>query len=1091
MRTMGPLVVVCALTVPVFGQVTLGTGSAGGLVRDESGALVAGAKVTLTEESKRLARETETDAEGSFLFPSVAAGIYSLEVRKPGFDTYRVKQLQIEVGEQAFVNTDLTVGEVRTEITVAAPSEVELSAGSMMAGSVVDSRRVQELPLNGRDFLQLSLLAADTKALSPANDLFTTYVGPPNRGVILPGTLPYSVEYSVDGIYVGGSRGGELAVGPSVAAIEEFKVQQSFLTPEQGVNPAVVNVVTKSGGNQFHGEAFEFLRNHNLDARSFFAPAAEDLKRNQFGVAGGGPWWRNHVWFHGFYEGLREITAFSSAAYTPTAAMFTGDFRAAGRVIYDPASYSAGTQTRAPFPESIIPADRINPVARNLLAYYAPGTSLASLPSNFSGNPRNTLNDDQGGLRVDAALTARQQMFGRILVERSPSDQPGLFPYSGLLYLNNSELAMLQHTWSWGPRAVNVLRIGFLRTTVVGGNEAQNGGPVLSSLGIANTFETHGISAINLQGYSSFGKSNGSLGSRDNSWQISEDFTWLKGRHSLALGAQLDYRRSWQLAGNVLALGSLTFQPTFTAQLAATAQGQIAPVANTGDSFADFLLGAPVTGLMAGLPAVPVRGTRFSPFFQDSWRITENLTVNYGISWNLEAPPTPQSWARNNVHGFDTQTGLLTYAALGQIDPQIIATDWKNLSPRAGLAWKPAFLKATVFRAGAGIYYSEMPWVFTLYSLLGGSPISAGQTFTNSPTSPLPQYVLGSNIFPPAPPGSITPDYARNLPNGTSVDVVAPGYRSAYTGSWTAGLQHSFGAKDSVELYYTGSSSHRLPNIGDLSQCRPTASLFCDPATRPWPRYGLVLQANSDGNSSYEGITAKYRRRVERGLDIGVEYSLAKTLADSWQSAASGVYSQITSCRSCAKGPATFDVRNRAVGSMVWEMPFGRGHTYGAHMSRALDLAAGGWTLSGIVTFQNGQAIAFSGPNTTGSQYVNHLPNRICDGRSSQLSSNLRSNGFLWFDPTCFPVPPIGYFGDSGRTVIYGPGIHNWDLALEKSFPLVRESTRLQVRTEAFNTWNHAQFGQPNGNAGAGATFGRISSAREPRLIQVAVKVLW
>ena len=1090
MRTIRRLILFCALP-PLFGQVTLGTGSAGGLVRDASGALVAGAKITLTEESKRLTREAETDAQGSFLFPSVAAGVYSVEVRKPGFRAYRVQQLQIEVGEQAFITAALTVGDVRTEINVPAPSEVELDAGSMMIGSVVDSGRVQQLPLNGRNFLQLSLLSADTKDLSPANDLFTTYVGPPARGVILPGTLPYSVEYSVDGIYVAGSRGGELAVGPSVAAIEQFKVQQTFLTPEQGVNPAVVNVVTKSGGNQFHGEAFEFLRNHNLDARSFFATAPEDLKRNQFGVAAGGPLSRNHVWFHGFYEGLREITAFSSAAYTPTTAMFGGDFRATGRVIYDPASYSAASLIREPFPESIIPTNRINPVARNLLAYYAPGTSLASLPSNFSGNPRNTLDDDQGGLRVDAAVTPRQQLFGRILVERSPADRPGLFPYSGLLYLNNSELAMLQHTWSRGPHAVNVLRIGFLRTTVVGGNEAQNGGPVLSSIGIANTFETRGISSINLQGYSSFGRSNGSLGSRDNSWQVSEDFAWLKGRHSFDFGAQMDYRRSWQLAGNVLALGSLTFQPTFTAQLAATPQGQLSPVANTGDSFADFLLGAPVTGLMAGLPAVPVRGTRVTPFFQDSWRITETLTLNYGVSWFLEVPPTPQSWARNDVHGFDTRTGLLTYAALGQIDPQIIATDWKNLSPRAGLAWKPAFLKSTVFRAGAGIYYSEMPWVFTLYSLLGGSPISASQTFTNSPTSPLPQYILGSNIFPPPPPGAITADYARNLPTGSSVDVVAPGYRAAYNSSWTAGLQHSFDAEDSGELFYTGSSSHRLPNIGDLSQCRPTAGLFCDPATRPWPRYGLVLQTNSDGNSSYEGITAKYRRRVEKGLDIGVEYSLAKVLSDSWQSAASGVYSQITTCRSCAKGPATFDVRNRAVGSMVWELPFGRGRTYGAGMSRALDLAAGGWALTGIVTFQNGQPIAFSGPNTTGSQYVNHLPNRICDGRSSQLSNNIRSNGFLWFDPSCFPVPPVGYFGNSGRTVIYAPGIDNWDLAAVKSFPLVGESTRLQVRAEAFNTWNHAQFGQPNGNAGAGATFGRISSAQRPRLLQLAVKVLW
>ncbi len=374
--------------------------------------------------------------------------------------------------------------------------------------------------------------------------------------------------------------------------------------------------------------------------------------------------------------------------------------------------------------------------------------------------------------------------------------------------------------------------------------------------------------------------------------------------------------------------------------------------------------------------------------------------------------------------------------------------------------------------------------------MLGGSPISAGQTFTNSPTSPFPQYTLGLNVFPPTPPGSITEDYARNLPSGSSVDVLAPGYRSGYIGSWTAGLQHSFGANSSVELYYTGSSGHRLPNIRDLSQCRPAANLFCDPATRPWLRYGLVLQANSDGNSSYEGLAAKYRRRVDRGLDLSLEYSLAKALADSWQSAASGVYSQISSCRSCAKGPATFDVRHRAVGSAVWETPFGRGRRYGAGMARGLDLAAGGWTITGIITFATGQPLALSGPNQTGSQYVNHLPNRVCDGRSDQLSGNIRSNGFLWFDPNCFPVPPVGYFGNSGRTVLSGVGLNNWDLGVEKFFPLGGESTRLQVRAEAFNAWNHAQFRQPDGNSGAGANFGRISAARPPRLIQLALKVL-
>ena len=507
----------------------------------QSDAVVAGATVTLTETSKGLVRESKSAGDGSFLFASVIAGVYSVRVEMSGFATEQMDDLKIEVGQQASVTIRLQPAGIQTSITVLAPNATDLNAQSNAIGSLVDSERVRELPLNGRNFLQLALLSAGVNEVSPASDVFTANVGPPGRHRGIARNVPLLGRVFAQRLNVRGSRDGELALSPSVAAVDQFKIQVNFLTPDQGTSSAVVNIVTKSGSNQYHGEVFEFFRNRVLDARSFFAPAREDLKRNQFGGAMGGPLRKDRMWFHGFYEGLRELTAFSASGYSPTAEMFGGDFTATGRIIYDPASYRQESGIRQPFPNLTIPASRMDPVARNLLAYYRPGTSLSSRPSNVFGNPRRTLNDDQGGGRVDVALGSHAQLFGQFFQQSTPSRQPGLFPLSGLSYENESTLAMMQHSWSLSPSAVNSLRFGFLRNVAVGSNEAQSLGPILDQIGVTNTFSRNGVTAVNLQGYSSFGRSNGEVGNRDNTWQLDEEFTYNRAGHSLTFGAGLAY----------------------------------------------------------------------------------------------------------------------------------------------------------------------------------------------------------------------------------------------------------------------------------------------------------------------------------------------------------------------------------------------------------------------------------------------------------------------------------------------------------------------------------------------------------------------
>jgi hypothetical protein len=1074
---------------PLAAQATLGSAAVGGTVRDESGAAIPDAKVVLVETSRGLARETVTNDSGAYLFPTVSAGIYSLTVSKAAFETYRLSDVRVEVGDRATLDVALKVGQVTSVISVSAEQRLLLETESNALGTVIDSEHVESLPLNGRNFLQLALSAGGSSAPTGNSNVILAQVGHPDRGVILTGNMPETTGYLIDGIATRGGRLGESALNISIAAIDQFKVQHSFFMPDQGPNPGLVNVTTKGGANEFHGQAFEFLRNERLDARNFFAPTPENLKRNQFGGALGGRLRKDKLWFYGFYEGLRSITAFSSSAFTPTAAMFAGDFRAVTQPIFDPATYNADTRTRQPFAGNLIPASRINAVSTNLLKYYLPGASLMQRPANLFGNPRNTLNDDQWGIRIDAALSARQTVFGQFIHENSPAEQPGLFPLAGSLFPNTTDFIVLQHTWTLSPTLINTSRAGFTRNLALFGNQGVTLGHILGDVGITNTFDDRGITGIAIQGYAGFGHAAGDLGNIDNNYQLDDGINLVRGSHNFQFGGSIRYRRTWQQNANAGAVGNLGFQPVISAQITVNAQGQQVPQGNTGEAFADFLLGYPTTGGVNGLPRIPYRFTQYLPYFGDTWKVARGLTLNYGVSWFLATVPEPQKWARKLPHSFDPATGLLTYAALDQVDPRILSFDGNNLAPRFGVAWSPRFLPRTVIRAGAGIYYADSALIEQQFAMVA-PPFNTTLSITQTQTNPIPQYQLGRNVFPALGLPALSPNFAASLPNGTNAFLVNPDGRSPYITQWNLSLQHSVSNNDLVEVDYLGNSGHKLQNRYDSDQCRIGPNLSCDPASKPWPRYAGLLTADFNGNASYEALVGKYHHRAATGINLRAAYTFAKALTDGWESGGS-TQSQIAVCRRCDKGPSSFDQRHRVAFSAIWDLPFGRNRGLGKNMSRALDLAAGGWTITGIASFSTGTPIFLAGPNRTGSTNVTHRPNRVCDGRSSDLLHNLRNNGFVAFDTSCFVIPAVGAFGNAGRDVIGGPGINNWDLGFGKFFPLVREQTRLEFRAEMFNAFNHVQFGQPNADSGAGANFGRVSSARAPRLIQLGLKLLF
>lgn len=1081
------------ILVPVQGlraQTTLGSAAVSGTVTDPSGGFVPAARVLLIDMARNFSRETVTDSAGSFLFPSVAPAVYSLRVTKEGFAAYDVQDVRVEVGQRANLNVILKLGQVSTVVSVSAGKQVLLETQSNALGTVVDSTRVQSLPLNGRNFLQLAVITAGVETPVGTSLAAITQTGHPDRGIIIDGQVSSATGYAIDGIATRGGRVGESAVNVSIADIDQFKVQQSFFMPDQGPNPGLVNVTTKSGTNQIHGQAFEFVRNDAMDARSFFSPEPESLKRNQFGGAVGGPIRKDKMWFFANYEGLRQVSAGVASGYTPTAAMFSGDFSGLSTPIYNPLTFDSTTGKREAFAGNVIPASMINPVSKALLKYYLSGASLAETPSNIFGYPRTILNDDTYGGRIDAALTDRQTLYGQYIHENSPATTPGLMPLTGSYYPIQNDLVAIQYAYALRPNLINTFLIGGVRNYALDANPALSLPSIGAAVGITNPVDGHGVPEVSLQGYTGFGDANGTLGNIDNQYQLNDGLNYIRGTHDLQFGAGIHYIRTWQENASANANGSLTFLPQFSAQLVTNAEGNLTPETGTGNAFADFLLGMPNETYTEGLPMIPYRYTEFMPYFADTWKLTRSLTLNYGISWFLSTIPNPQGKYHEWSHAFDPQTGLLTYAALGQVSPEIMSTAYNHFTPRFGFAWQPHFLPNTVIRSGIGVYFFED----NLIELQGGMiapPYTTGNTYTNSETNPQPTYVLGTNVFPPPSPLPLSTTFAASLPSPITAFVLNPTGRAPYATQWNFSVQHALSPRDAIEVDYIGSGSHKLQTRYDPSMCVPLPDLQCNKATSPYPRYAQLLYLDFAGNSTYDALVAKYRRHVASGLNFNADYTFGKALGDT-----EGVanINQIATCRSCDMAPTDSDQTESAVFSTVYDFPLGRGRRFGANMPLAADLVLGGWELTGIITFATGTPITFTSPNTTGVPNTTIHPDRLCNGADSELSGNLRSDGFVDFNTACFASPPTGYFGNANRNPLFGPGQNNWDLGVFKTFPLhfVSENAELELRGEFFNAFNHAQFGLPNANTGAGINFGKISSeASDPREIQIAAKILF
>lgn len=1045
-----------------------------GTVTDSSGAVVPGADVTLTNSGTGVTAETHTNQAGNYSFPSVGLGIYSLKIVRSGFATYQLSNFNIVVGQHATENVTLQVASTSQTVTVNAGGLANLlESGSNDLGSVIGSHSVKQLPLNGRNFLQLGLLSGATQSSSGSS---VGQTGHPGLSINIAGNEPDYSAYLINGIRVSGSRTGNLALNISAATIDQFEVHYGFFMPDLGPNPGIVDVITKSGTNKFHGSVYEYVRNNQMEARNYFSTLPNGpYHQNQFGFDLGGPIIRRKLFFFTDYEGYRQDQSAFVGAYDPTAAMFKGDFSSLSTPIYNPFSFDSTTGQRQAFPGNIIPANLINPVAAKLLKYYLPGSSLSDKPNNIGGTPKTTLDSNQFTGRIDGNPTSKDEVFAQGSWLSSPGNSPGLFPLQGTSHPLDSEVVALGWTRTISPTMVNELRLGVVRDAVY--QEGASSPGVETQLGITGTGDINGVPGINLNGYSNFGTSAGLLGDIDNTYEIHDTYSWLRGNNEFKFGGDLDYTRSVQSSANATARGSITFTNEFTSQLARNASGGYSLVPNTGNAFADFLLGVPTNGEAKAMPRTHYRWTQFAPYAQDSWKIRKHLTANLGISYFLNTPPNPTGPDKNLIHSFDFKTGEETFAALGQVNPELYSMTTTDIAPRIGLAWQA--IPNTVVRAGWGLYYTTEQALGLQYGVVS-QIITINNSIANS--EPTPTYLLGKNTFPAVTVGKITEAQISTIKG--PIQYLDKNTKDAYIEQWDLDVEHTFGRQYLLDVAYIGNQGHRLALNFNPVNCNAPGSLVCNNANNPYyPRYPYIQDNGSFGQSSYNSLLVKFRRQFSHGLSLLANYTWSKTLTNA-QEGTIGTLNQ-TTCLKCDIGMALSNVPQSLIVSAVWDLPIGRNQLIGTHMNRYLNAVVGGWNLDFITTFQKGNPITVHAPNFTVWSPDNVRADRTCNGRSELKNKNLRTNGLYWLQTSCFAQPPLDHFGNSGFGILTGPGIDNWDMGVHKAFTIYGP-VRFDFRSEFFNAWNHADFANPNSLV-TSPNFGKVSSTQHAsREIQLA-----
>lgn len=1017
-------------------------GSIHGVVVDAQNNTVPDASIKLISTETGHERTNQASGKGLFIFSAIPAGSYSVVADKPGFLTSTIN-ITLSVNQDARVTVAMasaTAAKESLSVTGYAPL---LRTESGALSGVIGNAQVQNLPLDGRNFYDLSLLLpgvsppAQGSAGSARGDFALNVNGAREDGNL----------FLLDGVYNGDPKLNGVGVQPPVDGIREFETLLSSYDASFGRNSGgQVNVVLRSGGNQFHGTAYEFLRNDALDARNYFAPegSAPKYRRNQFGFSLGGPIRRNKTFFFGDYEARRVREGITRITNVPTALERVGDFSQSGGFVINPL-------TQQPFPGGVIPAAFQHPVGRAIAALYPlPNRNVRG--QNFVSSPTFRDRSDQFDVRLDHAITSRTEFSGRYSMGDREFFDPfsgagfSLVPGFGTTVPRRGQNAMASVTHAFTPNVLNEFRLGYSRTALR--TQQENIGTNLNhQVGLPSPWTNsrdNGLTFISLTGFSPLGDEyNNPQSGVTNTYQLIDHVSWTRNRHLFKAGA--DIRKLEQNA----------FRDVQT-------RGLINFLGQTGSSLAEMLLGlVSVSGVATADNPQHLRSESYNFFVHDTWRVTSRLTLNLGLRYEFNTPGVDK-FDRANL--YDVSTGTLAAVGKNGFPRSGYAADRNNFAPRLGLAY--SLNPNTVLRAGYGFFYDQGSLAPT-EGLYFSAPYYTFRLFFSLPTSP----VLLHDPFPanfPFPTPSSATAFQRDL-------------RTPYLQQWNFNIQRSLGSNRVFDAGYVGSKGSKLYASRDINQPRPTPA---ERYLRPNPFFDDVNILESRSNSNYHSLQARYQQRLAAGLQTLVSYTWSKSIDDSssfFTSAGDSNFPQDSLNVRAERGRSNFDVAHRAVVSFSYDLPIAKGHRF-----------LGGWQAQGIISAQTGRPFTvallpdFDNSNTGRSVLgfgANDRPHALKDATLSSPTVE------RWFDTTAFAIPPRGVFGNAGRNILSGPGLQTWNLSLLKSTQIAEQAT-LQLRAEFFNAFDRANFGLPDNFAGS-PTFGRIQTAGDPRRLQLGLKLLF
>lgn len=1060
-------------------QTSLGT--IVGTVTDDSGAAIPNVAVQITNEGTAATRQATTDASGNYTFPSLPSGIYTVQAELKGFRTEIDNGIKLDVNQTLRVDMSLKVGDVTERVEVSATT-TQLQTDTSTVATTMDNKKVVELPLNGRSFTQLTVLVPG--AVGTGAGIYQSS----GTTVSVSGLRSENNNYTLDGVNNNETFFKSYGVQPSIDAIQEFKVQTNITSAEFGTGAgANVNVVTKSGTNEFHGAAYEFHRDNHLSTNDYFSDKADVAKpifrQNQFGGVLGGPIKKNTTFFFVNYDGLRFSQGSSILSIVPTQAQLSGDMShdALGNPapqIYDPATTRVvnGVTIRDPFPGNIIPANRIDPAMTEYAKVFLPAPNTNVNGNNYINTSANVNNGNQGMVRVDQRFGSNNTLSGRYSINDSHNIQPTAQPTVNNTIGNTFTNAMISDTHTFGALTVLDVRLGYHRNNLEiadnapGGLDATTkyidtygfqGVPPIKGIPLYPQYSVNGVFNVSQQGYPF----------PDDTWSLLGSVSRIQGKHLLKMG--IDFRYMHNLDD-----GYFTGNFTFTNDTTNDPQN----IATTGQSMASYLLGLPNQALRnVGATAAIMRKHDYSGYIQDDWKATSNLTVNLGIRYDYLGWP----YSRDGTLGsFDLNNGLYLWDGKNPVTgqgpnarPGIVDPRYSNWAPRVGLAYRLG--DKTTIRSGYGIFYSGN-YLWEAQGIRGNYPYAISETQTNLNNTAVPSTV--EKTFSPI--LVVTPGADVPL---TDQHIVARDNKTSYTQQWNVSVQRKLTNDLLAEVGYIGNKGTHLTMFINQNTALPGPG-DVNPR-RPYPVLGPTSEMANWASSHYEGLQMKLEKRFSQGLTFAANYAYGKVLDVGGSGFASSASPQDPNDMRADRGLSSLDRRNIFSLDWVYALPFGRGRRYGTNFSGWEDALFGGWEVTGIMTASSGS------PFSAGfGQDIANIGARSISQRANVIGDpyeGAHSTSGLWVNPAAFAAPAPFTFGTVGRNTLIGPGFYQWDFGGYKNFKITERFT-FQFRAEIFNITNRANFSNPASDVSSPTTFGRITGlSGAPLEAQFGAKVLF